>query len=154
MIARTSGKVGIGHLPMADDTAKHDQVVWSIVRPELVAFMAAHTIEDRYRIRRIGASTKQEAQERPLRRRCGREFPGFTSEPVDDDIVVHMIRDGQRHEHISVEQDGQDSSSRLRTSSDVTILPTWNTGKPVLGSRSMFGTSSAMRAFLSSADTV
>jgi hypothetical protein len=39
--------------------------------------------------------------------------------------VVHVVRDGERHEHISIEQYGHDPSSRLRTSSDVTILPTW-----------------------------
>ena len=48
--------------------------------------------------------------------------------------MMHMLGDDQGDEHVRVEQRRHSSSSKERTSSEVTTVPTVTRGSPVLGS--------------------
>ena len=122
--------MGVGHLPRAPYVPKIGVDAGRPVRPE---FAAAHGMDRGEDLRRDGgalADPDEEADQRTLHHGTERE-PIDAGRPRRRPLVVLVLGDRERDEHVRVEQVGRhSSSSAVATCSDVTRRPTLMTGNP------------------------
>jgi len=111
VVAGQRGKVGVGHLPLADNASPVNVCIGQVSGPELVPRVADQLHQKINRCGHVGHGfePKQHAHQCALRDRAGREMSIEGSEPVDRWVVVNMCRIGQRHQYIAVEQMCADS---------------------------------------------
>jgi len=128
-------KVGICHLPMAENPVERHVAVSDRVRPKFVALAVLQRIEDCSRIVRGLPFADEQSQQAALGDRAGREAVAGVGEPFLGRVVIHVIGDNKGDENVRVEQRRHCSSSSARTSSVLMTLPRLTTGSPVLGLR-------------------
>src|ERR1700733_13224040 len=127
-------EVGICYLSMTDHATDLYIGERDAVGPKLVA---VRILDCAHHISRSCcglARAHQESNQASLRDRARRKSRVECRQPFCGRVVMHVLGNDQRDEHVRVKQRRHSSSSNERTSSEVTTLPTLIRGNPVLGS--------------------
>jgi len=127
-------EVRISHLPVTDDATQSHIGERDTVRPEFVALGAADRADDMLCSSSRLTGPQQESGEAALSDGTGRERRVRSRQPLCRRVVMDVVGNHECDEYVRVEQRRHSSSSRDRTSSEVTIVPTLRRGNPVLGS--------------------
>ena len=100
-------QVGIGHLTVADDPGHRDVIVGSVVGPELVPRAAGDLLQ--HRSGGLGglALADQEPHQAALGDGAGSEAGPGAANHASAWLVVNVVFDDERDEHVGVEQHGR-----------------------------------------------